>query len=459
MLQYFVTEGRKIMIITNANIITCEDPNRIIENGSILIQGDTILDIKDEPVTKIDYPQEEVVDAGGQYVMPGSICAHTHFYGAYSRGMSIPGKPAADFPEILDKLWWKLDKALDHEAVYYSALVSMLDAIRHGTTTLIDHHASPNAIDGSLDDIAQAALESGLRISTCYEVTDRDGKGKAKAGIDENIRFIKRYQAGELPERIFPTFGLHASLTLNDDTLEHCAASIPQGFGVHIHVAEHQVDEFDSLYRSGKRIIERLDSFHILNSHVLIVHAVHIDAKEMQIIKEQEAWVSHQPRSNMNNAVGLPQVESMLHMGIPVCLGNDGFSNTMWDEWKAAYFAHKLIHRDPRRMGADSIARMAWTNNANLVKKLSGSEVGILRKGAKADLIFVDYKPYTPLTAGNLPWQLIFGFQNSMITATVVDGKFLMRDGKILVLDEEKIIHDALRLAPVVWERYSQYFA
>ena len=442
------------MIIKNAKIITCDDPNQIIEDGNIYVRDDTIQKITSESLTDAVQAGEEIVDAKGQLVMPGSICAHTHFYGAYSRGMGIPGKPAADFPEILDKLWWKLDKALDHKAVYYSALVCMLDAIKHGTTTLIDHHASPNAIDGSLDDIAQAALESGLRVSTCYEVTDRDGKERAKAGIAENMRFIKRYQAGDLPERIFPTFGLHASLTLDDDTLEECASQIPDGFGFHIHVAEHQVDEFDSLYRSGLRTIERLNAFHILNPHSIIVHAVHIDASEMVLIKEKGSWVTHQPRSNMNNAVGLPQVESMLNLGIPVCLGNDGFSNSMWDEWKAAYLAHKLWHKDPRRLGADRIAAMAWHNNAAMLKKLSGAEVGAIKEGAKADLMFVDYEPFTTLTAGNLPWHLVFGFQNSMITTTIVDGKILMRDREILSLDEEKIVHEALALAPSVWERY-----
>ena len=446
------------MIIKNAKIITCDDPNQIIEDGNIYVRDDTIQKITSESLTDAVQAGEEIVDAKGQLVMPGSICAHTHFYGAYSRGMGIPGKPAADFPEILDKLWWKLDKALDHKAVYYSALVCMLDAIKHGTTTLIDHHASPNAIDGSLDDIAQAALESGLRVSTCYEVTDRDGKERAKAGIAENMRFIKRYQAGDLPERIFPTFGLHASLTLDDDTLEECASQIPDGFGFHIHVAEHQVDEFDSLYRSGLRTIERLNAFHILNPYSIIVHAVHIDASEMVLIKEKGSWVTHQPRSNMNNAVGLPQVESMLNLGIPVGLGNDGFSNSMWDEWKAAYLAHKLWHKDPRRLGADRIAAMAWHNNAAMLKKLSGAEVGAIKEGAKADLMFVDYEPFTPLTAGNLPWHLVFGFQNSMITTTIVDGKMLMRDREILSLDEEKIVHEALALAPSVWERYNQYF-
>ena len=446
------------MIISNARIITCDNPNQILENANIFICGNEITKIESGNLRKENFPDEEFVNAKGQVVMPGSICAHTHFYGAYSRGMGIPGKPAADFPEILDKLWWRLDKALDHDAVYYSALVCMVDAIKHGTTTLIDHHASPNAIDGSLDDIAQAALETGLRVSTCYEVTDRDGKERAKAGIAENVRFIERYKKRDLPDRIFPTFGLHASLTLDDDTLENCAAQIPDGFGFHIHVAEHQVDEFDSLYRSGKRTVERLVDFNILNPFTILVHAVHIDAHEMVLIKGKDSWVSHQPRSNMNNAVGLPQVESMLNLGIPVCLGNDGFSNTMWDEWKAAYLAHKLWNKDPRRMGADRIASMAWANNAALVHKLSGVEIGVLKEGTRADLIFVDYQPFTPLTAGNLPWHIVFGFQNSMVTTTMVDGKMLMQDREIKVIDEEKIMHEAYHLAPKIWERYNQQF-
>ncbi len=445
------------MIINNAKIITCDAPNSIVE-GNIYIEGNQITKIEAGQVENEQKSNQEIIDAKGQIVMPGSICAHTHFYGAYSRGMNIPGPAAANFPEILDKLWWKLDKALDHDTNYYSAMVCMLDAIRHGTTTLIDHHASPNAIEGSLDDIAQAAIDTGLRVSTCYEVTDRDGKDKAKAGIAENLRFIKRYQAGELPERIFPTFGLHASLTLDDDTLEDCAASIPDGYGFHIHVAEHQVDEFDSLNRCGKRTIERLNDFQILNPHTILVHAVHIDAQEMNLIKEAGSWVSHQPRSNMNNAVGLPQVESMLHVGIPVCLGNDGFSNAMWQEWRSAYLAHKLIHRDPRHMGADVIAQMALYNNAALVEDLCGIKTGHVRVGDKADLILVDYNPFTPLTAGNLPWHIVFGFRDSMVTTTIVDGKVLMHDREIVIVDEEKILHEARKLAPDVWSRFEEQY-
>ncbi|GAP18081.1 putative aminohydrolase SsnA [Levilinea saccharolytica] len=446
------------MLIVNGKILTWEKPNRILDAYAVLIRDGIIVEVAPQADLTARYPQEEKLDAGGQYVMPGNICAHTHFYGAYSRGMAIPGSPAKDFPEILEKLWWPLDKSLDDEAVKYSALVCMIDAIKHGTTTLIDHHASPYAIDGSLDLVAEAARETGLRCSLCYEVTDRDGEDRSKAGIRENVRFIRRVEQEKNP-LLAATFGIHASLTVSDATLERCRAEIPSGYGFHIHVAEHSVDEYDSLAKTGKRVVDRLHQFGILGDRSIIVHAVHVDAKEIAYLAETKTWVSHQPRSNMNNAVGLPAVESMMRAGIKVCMGNDGFSNAMWEEWKTAYLAHKLWNLDPRRMGGYDLVEMAVYNNQQLAQtQFGGVPVGVIAPGAWADLIFVDYKPFTPFTGGNAPWHILFGFNESMITTTMVAGKVLMRDRKILVLDEAAVMEEALRIAPQVWERYNQKF-
>src|SRR4026207_1488075 len=206
------------MLITNAKLITWEATNQILDDHSILIENDRIREIDRTKNLISKYPNAEILDAHGQYVMPGNICAHTHFYGAYARGMAIPGPAPKDFPEILQKLWWPLDRSLDAESIQYSVLPCLIDAIKHGTTTLIDHHASPNAIDGSLDIIAEAVEEAGLRAVLCYEVTDRDGQAKMKAGIDENMRFIKQTKS----PRLASTFGLHASLTLSDSSLDLC---------------------------------------------------------------------------------------------------------------------------------------------------------------------------------------------------------------------------------------------
>lgn len=444
------------MLIINATLVTWEPTNRILNDYAILIENDRVKEIGTTSELKAQYPQTQTIDARGQYVMPGSICAHTHFYGAYARGMAIPGAAPKDFPEILQRLWWPLDRSLDAESIQYSVLPCLVDAIKHGTTTLIDHHASPNAIDGSLDIIANAVKEAGLRAVLCYEVTDRDGESKMKAGINENVRFIKKTKSPLLAG----TFGLHASLTLSDSSLELCRQAAPDDVGFHIHTAEHEADEYDSLNKSGVRVIDRLQKHEILGPKTITAHGVHLDAREIQILSETETWLSHQPRSNMNNGVGVAEIESMLRAGIKVCLGNDGFSNAMWDEWKAAYLLHKVHHRDPRRMGGYDVTHMAIYNNAALANVFfADAPIGRLVPGAYADVIFVDYHPNTPLTAGNLPWHIIFGFQQSMVTTTIVGGQVLMKDRELLTLDEEEISAKAREIAPKVWDRYQNEVA
>ncbi|MEJ5212245.1 MAG: amidohydrolase family protein, partial [Burkholderiales bacterium] len=295
----------------------------------------------------------------------------------------------------------------------------------------------------------------------CYEVTDRDGEAKARAGIQENVRFIRRVRNENIAGgRVAATFGLHASLTLSAETLDACRQAAPEGVGFHIHVAEHEADEYDSLAKSGMRVIDRLQAHGILGPQTIVAHAIHVDAREVSLLAETNTWVTHQPRSNMNNGVGAAEVESLLRAGVKVCLGTDGFSHTMWEEWKTAYLLHKVWHRDPRRMNGADVARMATDHNARLAGSFfPDAPLGVLAPGAHADLIFVDYHPHTPLTVGNLPWQIIFGFHESMVTTTIVAGRVLMRDRQLLTLDEAEIAAKARQLAPQVWERYYQQFS
>ena len=444
------------MLILNAKVITWGEPNQILDGHGLRISEGLIREIAPSDRLAAAYPQEERLDGRGQYLLPGNLCAHTHFYGAFARGMAIPGPAPRDFPEILRKLWWPLDRSLGEEDIRYSALVSLVDAIKHGTTTLIDHHASPNAIDGSLDVLAQAVKEAGLRAVLCYEVTDRDGPEKAAAGIAENLRFLQRTADGKLAGgRIAATFGLHASLTLSDPTLARCREQAPPGTGFHIHVAEHEADQQDSLARSGTRVVERLEKHGILTDRTLVAHAVHVEPREIEILADRGTWVSHQPRSNMNNAVGVAEVESMLRAGVRVCLGNDGFSNAMWEEWKTAYLLHKVSHRDPRRMSGDTVVQIAVRNNAALAEVFfPGAALGVVEPGARADLILVDYHPTTPLSPGNLPWHILFGFHESMVTGTIVAGEPLMFERELRTLDGAAISARARELAPEVWKRY-----
>jgi len=445
------------MLIINGKLITWGKANQILtDDWGLLIRDGIIQKIAPQSELIEAYPEEEQLDAEGQYVMPGNICAHTHFYGAFSRGLGIPGDAPRTFTEILDKLWWNLDKALDPDGVRYSTLVFLVDAIRHGTTTLIDHHASPNAIENSLDIIADAVNQSGLRGSLCYEVTDRDGPGKAEAGIQENLRFIRRMKKNAPPDRnLRAHFGLHASLTLSDETLERVAELCPEGIGFHIHAAEGEADQEDSLKKSGKRVLHRLDQFGILRPQTILAHGVHLDESEIELLAERGSWLTHQPRSNMNNAVGVAPIEQMLDTGVRVGMGNDGFSNTMWQEWKVAYLLHKSAHRDPQRMGGYAIRKIAVENNGSLITSIfDGLAVGEISEGAAADLIFVDYLPFTPMNADNLPWHILFGFQESMVTATIVAGKPLMYRRELLTLDEKEIMTNALAISEKTWEHF-----
>ncbi len=442
------------MLITHATIATLGAEPQLLADSALLLRDGKIAAIDRTAALTAQYPAEEQLDAGGQLALPAALCGHTHFYGAFARGWGYPGPPAARFGEILERLWWRLDKALTPDDVRYSARVCLADAIRHGTTTLIDHHASPNAIEGSLDIIAEEVLRAGARVSLCYEVTDRDGAARAQAGIAENARFLRQLRAQPHPQ-LAASFGLHASLTLSDATLAACvAAAADLATGFHIHAAEGVEDVQDSLRKSGKRVIHRLHDAGILGPRSIVAHAVHVDESEMDVLAATGAWVTHQPRSNMNNAVGTGPVERLLARGVNVALGNDGFSNNMVAEMKTAYLVHKQAQGDPRAMPGDLVFRLAYDANAQLARIFWPDTVlGALVPGSAADLILLEYHPTTPLTAGNLPWHILFGYEASMITTTISAGRVLMRERRLLTLDEDEITARSRELAAALWTR------
>jgi putative selenium metabolism protein SsnA len=447
------------MLITNGTLITMTEPNRVIENGAVFVRDGVIADIgtTEEILAKANlqtFQPSNVLDAGGKLILPGNICAHTHFYGAFARGMPIPGDPPRNFIEILEKLWWKLDRALDLEGVKYSALVCLIDAIRHGTTTLIDHHASPNAIEGSLDAIADAVAASGLRAALCYEVTDRNGLDGAQRGLAENLRFARSI-INHQSSIIRSAMGLHASFTVSDATLDACVAGArAMNLPIHIHVAEDIADENQCLEKHGTWVVDRLKQHGALNQNTICAHCIHVSDREMHELADHGAKVTHQPRSNMNNGVGVAPVERMLHMGACVGLGNDGFSNDAFAEMKACDLLHKVAARDPRAMGADKVAHMTYHNNAQVAKLFwPESTIGTLEAGARADIILLDYRPFTQLHAGNAPWHMLFGMSGGMVTHTICEGKLLMKDRQLLTLDEGEICAKAREAADRAWKR------
>ena len=444
-----------MMLISHGRVFTFGADPQYFADGAVLIENDTIRDVGDSTALEQAYPDAERLDANGMVVMPGLICAHTHFYGAFARGMVIPGPPMKGFTEILERLWWPLDRSLDAEGVRYSALTPQIDAIRYGVTTLFDHHASNRFIEGSLDVIAETVLQTGLRACLCYEVTDRDGPEVAQASIRENVRFLQKTRSQPHP-RLAASFGLHAALTVGDATLDQCVAAAESlgEVGFHVHAAEGTADREHSLATYGLRTIDRLAQHGVLGPHSIIVHAIDIDAWEMALLRETGTWVSHQPRSNMNNAVGVTDVPAMLRGNMKLVLGNDGFSNDMLEEMRVAYLLHKAASHDPRTLPADQLVHFATANNAALAGQFFHRTLGELGPGAAADVILVDYDPPTPLSIDNLPWHMIFGFDGRKVDTTIVGGKILMRHRQIGHLDSERIAARSREVAQQTWERF-----
>jgi len=452
------------ILIGNGTVVTLGAGNQLIEQGGVLVRGERIAAIGAGSELRQQYPDAQYVDAGGGLIMPGFLCAHTHFYGAFARGMATPGEPPRNFLEILERLWWRLDRLLTLEDTLASAEVFLADAIRHGTTCVVDHHASPNAVEGSLDVIAEVVEQAGTRACLAYEVSDRDGPAVINAGIRENERFIRslRSQRRQQAEAgmIAASYGLHASFTLSPATLERCASGgADLGVGFHVHVAEDASDENDSITRYGARTVDRLEAASILGPRSIAAHCVHVDSGEIGRLAATRSNSVHNPRSNMNNAVGRAPVEDMLRAGVNVGLGNDGFSMNMMQEMKAAYLMHKLALSDPRVMPADIVLDMAFRRNARIMEAVFSPfcsdfpRVGALSVGAAADLVLLDYWPPTPISVGNFPWHLIFGIDAQHVNSTMVAGRWLMRNRRLLTLDEERVHARARELAGSLWKR------
>jgi putative selenium metabolism protein SsnA len=393
-------------------------------------------------------PDAEVVDCSGKIILPGFICAHHHFYSTMARGMAPPGEPASNFVEILQRLWWKLDKALSEEDITLSTQIPLIECIRNGTTTIIDHHASPSMRDGSLDLIEKAVREAGLRASLCYEVSDRNKPG---AGIAENERFIKKVGKGD--GQIAAMMGLHASFTVSDETVEKCVGIAEDaGVGCHIHVAEDAADREDSITKYGTPTVNRLQGLGVTGDQSIFVHCVHIDESEMGILADTKTNVVHNPESNMNNAVGVTKLLKLLEKGVLVGLGTDGMSSDMLAQMRCAYLLHRLDNLDPRVAFVEA-PQLLLQNNAEIAGRQFGISLGEIAEGGPADLAIIDYWPPTPLNEANFLGHLIFGLVDATVDTTVCRGKILMRNKKIISLDEERIAARSRELAPKMWKR------
>jgi putative selenium metabolism protein SsnA len=432
----------------NGIVATLGKDNKVMWNASVVTEGEQIAAVGPSAEMKAKYPKAESVDCANKVILPGFICTHHHFYSTFARGMGIPGEPASNFVEVLERLWWKVDRAIIGDDILLSAQIPLIECIRNGTTTIIDHHASPSASDGSLDMIESAVRQAGVRASLCYEVSDRNEMGE---GIRENERFIKKVGRGD--GQVAAMMGLHASFTVSDQTVERCVGiARDAGVGCHIHVAEDAADRKDSLEKYGVPTATRLHKLGVTGEKSIFVHCVHIDESEMDAIAATKTIVVHNPESNMNNAVGVTKLLKLLGKGILVGLGTDGMNSDMLTQMRCAYLLHRLDNRDPRVAFLEA-PQLLLQNNADIVERQFGIRVGEIAVGRPADLAIMDYCPPTPLSEANFLGHLIFGLVDATVDTTVCRGQILMKNKRILTMDEERLAARSRELAPLMWKR------
>ncbi len=441
------------MLIGNGRLITHDDRQPYFENGCVAIRDGLIVAVGATAELQAEFPGAKFIDARGRVMMPGLINTHTHLYSVFARGMILKDDAPGNFSEILERLWWRLDKALSLDDVYWSAVVGMIASIRNGVTTIFDHHASPGAVSGSLFRIAKAARETGVRSCLCYEVSDRDGAEIAGQGIEENRAFLQHCKdSGD--GRLRGLFGMHASFTLSDETLSRCgevAAEVDAGF--HVHTAEAAVDAEDCRREHGMSIVERWRDYGILGNRTLAAHCVHVDDREIELLRATGTNVIHNPQSNMGNAVGCAPVLEMMRCGVRVGLGTDGYTPDMFESMKAANLLQKHHAGDPRVAWTEP-PQMLFRENARIATECFGRPVGKLVPGAHADIILVNYDPPTPMNAANLNGHIHFGFTGGAVETVLIGGEVVMDSRQMLDIDEQEVMVKSRTAAAEMWKRF-----
>jgi putative selenium metabolism protein SsnA len=438
------------LLIKNGLIVTMDKDRRIIADGSVAIDEGRIISVKRGSTGK--GKPEEVIDAKGKIVMPGLICSHTHLYGMLLRAAPLKIEPPTDFSQILQRVWWPMDEAMTKEDAYASALMASLEFIKTGTTLFADTFSGPNAVSGVLDRISAAVEQSGMRGIISFEATERHTHAEGSKGTKENERFILKTKK-ERTTRVHGMFSIHASFTVSDELLRY-TKDLASRYKVPltIHTAEGLCDLYHNYERYGKRTIERLRDAEVLGPDVVLAHCVHVNDDELAIIKKTGAKVAHNPMSNMLNAVGVAPVVKMLSLGIPVGLGNDGYIFDGFENIRAAFLLHKVALQDPRAISAMEALEMATIRGAELYGL--ENELGSIEVGKLADIIIVNPKRApTPIGPESVVGHLINTVSGGDVETVIVGGNILMRDRKMLSLEEEEVIKISRRSAERIWQK------
>ncbi len=440
------------LLIKNGVLVTMDDERRILEGHSIAIEKGKIIDIGKTSDLERKYNASEVLDASGRIVMPGIICSHSHLYGMLLRGASLKITPPSDFTQILQRVWWPVDEAMNSEDAYASALVASVEFAKSGVTTFADTYSGPNSISGVLDHIARAVSEVGIRGFIAFEATERHSKDEGERGLQENVRFAEKSRSNP-DSAVKPLFSVHASFTVSDDLIKRVKALASKyNAPITIHTSEGLGDLHHNLENYGKRTVERLGDVGLLGPNVVLAHCVNLDENEMNMIAETNTGVAHNPMSNMLNAVGVAPILRMLEKKITIGLGNDGYIFDMFENMRSAFLLHRIYHKDPSALDPYSVLEMATRNGAKLYGM--DTELGSIEAGKRADIIIVkpDVLP-TPLNASSAAGHLINTVDGDDVETVLIEGRHIVKDKRLLTFDESKAQSISQAAASKLWER------
>ena len=442
-------------ILANGKVITRSQSLPYLPDGGVVIDGTKIKEVGKTADLKKKYPDAEFIDAKGGVIMPAFINAHTHIYSALARGLSIKGNNPTNFYEVLDGTWWAIDRRLTLAGTKASADALYIDCIKQGVTTIFDHHASFCEIPGSLFQIAESAKRFGIRSCLCYEVSDRDGEEKSIQAVKENADFIT-YCEEHPDDMLKAMFGGHALFTISDKTFDRMVEANNGRTGYHIHVSEGMNDVYDSLQNYGRRPVQRLHDHGILGPKTILGHCIHVNSAEIELIKNTDTMVVNNPESNMGNAVGTCPVLPLYKNGILLGMGTDAYTNDMLESLKVALCAQRQNACLPN-VGWCEVTDMLFKNNAKIGGRYFDAKLGVLEAGAAADVIVMDYKPYTPFSDANIDGHMIFGMTGRQCQTTIGNGKLLMKDRELIGIDEEAENAHILEEAKKLWRSLDSY--
>ncbi len=419
----------------------------MIENGSVYIEGERIVEVgRDVSMRSADH----VIDATGNVVMPGIVTAHTHLYGILLRGCPLRIEPPTDFAQVLQRVWWPLDEVLTVEDAYASALAASAEMLLSGSTFFADTYSGPNSINGSLDAIARATRELGIRSMLSFEVTERHNSSEGEQGLRENIRFARSLRSDD---NVSAMMSVHASFTVSDELIQRAAdAASELDIPLTIHTSEGLVDLYHNLERHGERTVERLNRLGVLRPRTVLAHCVHVNDHEIELMASSGCSVAHNPMSNMLNAVGTAPVPRMLAQGVCVGLGNDGWIFDPFENMRCALTVHRLVMRDPSIIGPLDVLRMSTIDAARSYGV--NDRIGSLEAGKLADVTVIDaHRAPTPVTAASVVGHIVNTFSGRDVRTVLVNGHIVVDDTRLVLRSEQYVSDIARRNTEQLWSR------